>query len=294
MLSHAHATTADACLRAAMSLVSGLSHRPAAHHHEGHRYSLHAAGGCHENAGAAPYFPGWLIKHADMCPTEYSRASGYSPDYHDNSGSGSTCSPDPPHPPPFVARASVRGTGARSVSAVTVGIRERDQHAHRRSGKRRPAANRKERRRTQSINAAFAELRDCIPHVPADTKLSKIKTLRLATSYISYLMDVLEKDGRHGETQPFQAELEDKEVREGRRSADAVRAPKDPVGRTEKSKSFSNYEQFRFYLYSKNTFGESWKEFETLGCTDRDKNGTRPEMLQTTKKNLYICINISI
>lgn len=57
--------------------------------------------------------------------------------------------------------------------------------------KKRNTANKKERRRTQSINNAFADLRDCIPNVPSDTKLSKIKTLRLATSYISYLLDVL-------------------------------------------------------------------------------------------------------
>lgn len=67
--------------------------------------------------------------------------------------------------------------------------------------KRRVTANRKERRRTLSINTAFAELRDCIPNVPADTKLSKIKTLRLATSYIAYLMDVLAQDDS-GRTHP--------------------------------------------------------------------------------------------
>jgi len=60
--------------------------------------------------------------------------------------------------------------------------------------KRRVSANRKERRRTHSINSAFSALRECIPNVPSDTKLSKIKTLRLATSYIAYLMDVLNKD----------------------------------------------------------------------------------------------------
>ena len=60
--------------------------------------------------------------------------------------------------------------------------------------KRRVTANKKERRRTLSINNAFAQLRGCIPNVPSDTKLSKIKTLRLATSYIAYLMDVLAKD----------------------------------------------------------------------------------------------------
>lgn len=40
--------------------------------------------------------------------------------------------------------------------------------------KRRTTANKKERRRTQSINSAFAYLRDCIPNVPSDTKLSKV------------------------------------------------------------------------------------------------------------------------
>lgn len=40
--------------------------------------------------------------------------------------------------------------------------------------KRRTTANKKERRRTQSINSAFADLRDRIPNVPSDTKLSKV------------------------------------------------------------------------------------------------------------------------
>ncbi|XP_076059669.1 uncharacterized protein LOC143036306 [Oratosquilla oratoria] len=74
--------------------------------------------------------------------------------------------------------------------------------------KRRSSANKKERRRTQSINNAFAELRECIPNVPADTKLSKIKTLRLATSYIAYLMDVLRSDGEAAQApEAFRAEL---------------------------------------------------------------------------------------
>lgn len=61
---------------------------------------------------------------------------------------------------------------------------------------RRMSANQKERRRTQNINTAFAELRRCIPNVPQDTKLSKIRTLRLATSYIGYLQEVLQKEQR--------------------------------------------------------------------------------------------------
>ncbi|XP_001945320.1 lateral signaling target protein 2 homolog [Acyrthosiphon pisum] len=71
--------------------------------------------------------------------------------------------------------------------------------------KRRNTANKKERRRTQSINNAFSDLRDCIPNVPSDTKLSKIKTLRLATSYIGYLMTVLDSDDP--DTDGFKADL---------------------------------------------------------------------------------------
>lgn len=66
--------------------------------------------------------------------------------------------------------------------------------ARRLGPKRRVTANRKERRRTASINNAFSDLRDCIPNVPPDTKLSKIKTLRLATSYIAYLMELLDSE----------------------------------------------------------------------------------------------------
>lgn len=60
--------------------------------------------------------------------------------------------------------------------------------------KKRVTANKKERRRTQSINNAFADLRNRIPQIPPDTKLSKIKTLKLATDYIEYLMRVLQEN----------------------------------------------------------------------------------------------------
>lgn len=56
----------------------------------------------------------------------------------------------------------------------------------------KPATSKKERKRTQNINAAFADLRKHIPNVPTDTKLSKIKTLKLAMSYIHHLEFQLE------------------------------------------------------------------------------------------------------
>jgi len=88
--------------------------------------------------------------------------------------------------------------------------------------KRRVCANRKERRRTHSINSAFSALRGCIPNVPSDTKLSKIKTLRLATSYIAYLMNILGKDDPVAQRQlheaGFKADISRKlESREERR-----------------------------------------------------------------------------
>ncbi|XP_030649683.1 heart- and neural crest derivatives-expressed protein 1-like [Chanos chanos] len=103
-------------------------------------------------------------------------------------------------------------------------------------GQRRVSGPKKEQRRTQSINTAFAELRDCIPNVPADTKLSKIKTLRLATSYISYLTDVLAKEP--GEMEAFKAEIKkcgsrgfkrEREMNEGQQESGS---PKRVKGRT--------------------------------------------------------------
>ncbi|KAI4538382.1 hypothetical protein MG293_011785 [Ovis ammon polii] len=57
--------------------------------------------------------------------------------------------------------------------------------------RQRQAANARERDRTQSVNTAFTALRTLIPTEPVDRKLSKIETLRLASSYIAHLANVL-------------------------------------------------------------------------------------------------------
>lgn len=104
--------------------------------------------------------------------------------------------------------------------------------------KRRNTANKKERRRTQSINNAFADLRDCIPNVPADTKLSKIKTLRLATSYIGYLMGVLASDDPDAVRTEFRADLANQSRRSSKKESEDSsflgdeRAEKKGKGRT--------------------------------------------------------------
>ncbi|XP_069055713.1 heart- and neural crest derivatives-expressed protein 1 [Pleurodeles waltl] len=122
-----------------------------------------------------PYFQGWLLNSADMSP-EFANPPPFSPEY---------AVPGP-----------VQGPGRLETLAGRLGRR-----------KGGPSPPKKERRRTESINSAFAELRDCIPNVPADTKLSKIKTLRLATSYIGYLMEVLARDSQPEEAEAFKAEL---------------------------------------------------------------------------------------
>ena len=57
----------------------------------------------------------------------------------------------------------------------------------------RTQANVRERQRTQSLNDAFAQLREIVPTMPSD-KLSKIQTLRLASNYVDFLCKVLENN----------------------------------------------------------------------------------------------------
>ncbi|CAL8367143.1 unnamed protein product [Lota lota] len=68
--------------------------------------------------------------------------------------------------------------------------------------KQRNAANARERDRTQSVNTAFTALRTLIPTEPVDRKLSKIETLRLASSYIAHLANVLLVEDGKSDGQP--------------------------------------------------------------------------------------------
>ncbi|XP_054479313.1 transcription factor 21 [Anoplopoma fimbria] len=58
----------------------------------------------------------------------------------------------------------------------------------------RNAANARERARMRVLSKAFSRLKTSLPWVPADTKLSKLDTLRLASSYISHLRQILQDD----------------------------------------------------------------------------------------------------
>ncbi|KAL4222062.1 Pancreas transcription factor 1 subunit alpha [Mactra antiquata] len=71
----------------------------------------------------------------------------------------------------------------------------------------RKAANMRERRRMKSINDAFDSLRKCIPVTESvDRKLSKVDTLKLAMSYISYLGDLIKSTSDISSTGPAQHE----------------------------------------------------------------------------------------
>ncbi|XP_005092515.1 protein atonal homolog 1-like [Aplysia californica] len=60
--------------------------------------------------------------------------------------------------------------------------------------KRRLAANARERKRMQSLNTAFDQLREVIPSTGEDQILSKYDTLQLAQSYIQALQELLDSD----------------------------------------------------------------------------------------------------
>lgn len=66
------------------------------------------------------------------------------------------------------------------------------------NGLQRLAANDRERTRMRVLSKAFVRLKTSLPWVPSDTKLSKLDTLKLAASYISYLTRILGQDDENG------------------------------------------------------------------------------------------------
>lgn len=86
----------------------------------------------------------------------------------------------------------LRSRTARAPGARAEGGRRRPglpgQAGRRESSvQRRLESNERERQRMHTLNNAFQALREVIPHVRADKKLSKIETLTLAKNYIKSL-----------------------------------------------------------------------------------------------------------
>lgn len=101
------------------------------------------------------------------------------------------------------ARSGSGSGGVRSPAATRRRRRRRRRPGREtRFNQQRQAANARERDRTHSVNSAFSALRTLIPTEPADRRLSKIETLRLASSYISHLANVLLLGEECGDGQP--------------------------------------------------------------------------------------------
>jgi len=88
------------------------------------------------------------------------------------------------------ARAKWRCLGAGGT-ALTAGRRRRSGLSARERNMRRLESNERERMRMHSLNDAFEQLREVIPHVKMERKLSKIETLTLAKNYIMALTNVI-------------------------------------------------------------------------------------------------------
>ena len=71
------------------------------------------------------------------------------------------------------------------------GTKRRKVHSARERNLRRLESNERERMRMHSLNDAFCELRDVVPHLKIGRKLSKIETLKLAKNYIKALTNVI-------------------------------------------------------------------------------------------------------
>lgn len=90
------------------------------------------------------------------------------------------------------APAKRRKTASRKkpASSANKGATQQQEGKH----VQRNAANARERARMRVLSKAFSRLKTTLPWVPADTKLSKLDTLRLASSYIAHLRQILSND----------------------------------------------------------------------------------------------------
>lgn len=78
-----------------------------------------------------------------------------------------------------------RGAGSGGRRRRTYGTSSKERSL------RRLESNERERQRMHKLNNAFQALREAIPHVKTDKKLSKIETLTLAKNYIKALTSIV-------------------------------------------------------------------------------------------------------
>ncbi|EFA08567.2 class A basic helix-loop-helix protein 15 [Tribolium castaneum] len=98
-----------------------------------------------------------------------------------------------------------------SASSGTTTRRRKSCISARERNLRRLESNERERMRMHSLNDAFEQLREVIPHIKMERKLSKIETLTLAKNYIMALTNVICEMRGEEKHYTFQ-DVEDEEV----------------------------------------------------------------------------------
>ncbi|NWX51143.1 BHA15 protein, partial [Steatornis caripensis] len=84
-----------------------------------------------------------------------------------------------------------RRNGGNKESGKTTTARAKHPWSNKDRHLRRLESNERERQRMHKLNNAFQALREVIPHVRAENKLSKIETLTLAKNYIKSLTSII-------------------------------------------------------------------------------------------------------
>ncbi|KAM5228899.1 class A basic helix-loop-helix protein 15 [Ctenodactylus gundi] len=120
--------------------------------------------------------------------TAKSRASRRRAPPQDTPATAEAQAPDRPQGPELAGGPRSRTSRAAAGTRAEGGRRRPGPGGRRESSaQRRLESNERERQRMHKLNNAFQALREVIPHVRADKKLSKIETLTLAKNYIKSL-----------------------------------------------------------------------------------------------------------
>ncbi|GFY78472.1 class A basic helix-loop-helix protein 15 [Trichonephila inaurata madagascariensis] len=130
--------------------------------------------------------------------------SGTSNNHHpDDNSHGSDNSTDSSSVSDEGCTAPVKNPKQQKKTSSSLGgnRRKRNTLSARERNLRRLESNERERMRMHSLNDAFQALREVIPHVTMERKLSKIETLTLAKNYIMALTNVICE--MRGETLPY-------------------------------------------------------------------------------------------
>jgi hypothetical protein len=117
---------------------------------------------------------------------DYSNSSSLN-DYPDALSPGDYASPTPP-PSMSGASPAKKGKGGRKKSLRPPSPAILKQ--------RREAANARERKRMNGLNDAFERLREVVPNLTTEQKMSKIETLHMAQTYIKALASLIEREER--------------------------------------------------------------------------------------------------